>query len=279
MQIGIRALDDSINLQKKKQPLIHCISNSLDELKEGIINYYGKPIFSSSPDEYVEFTSKAYSLLISLEDLNEDKIEAIEKSIRVARRKGIPIVLDILGVNISFPIKEIALRFINRYDINVVTGRVEEFKVLVFNDKGVEKEKNIDYKLREDISLRISLRKFSKIYSTIVVVKSDDYYLTDGFSEFYIKREISDENKLLCIEAILSGLISVGVASASNTEERFIGVLVAIMTMAVSEKKAEQKSLIYNKSIISKEYLLDEIKNINSDELSKLSKIDYLFIR
>lgn len=279
MQIGIRALDDSINLQKKKQPLIHCISNSLDEFKEGIINYYGKLIFSSSIDEYVEFTSKAYSLLITLEDLNEDKIEAIEKSIRAARRKGIPIVLDILGVNISFSIKEIALRFINRYNINVVTGKVEEFNVLVFNDKSLDKEKNLNYKLREDIELRIGLRKFSRIYSTIVVVKSDDYYLTDGFSEFYIKREISDENKLIGIEAILSGLISVGVASASNTEERVKGVLVAIMTMAVSEKKAEQKSLIYNKSIISKEYLLDEIKNINSDELSKLSKIDYLFIR
>lgn len=279
MQIGIRALDDSINLQKKKQPLIHCISNSSDELKEGIINYNGKLIFSSSIDEYVEFTSKAYSLLITLEDLNEDKIEAIEKSIRAARRKGIPIVLDILGVNISFSIKEIALRFINRYNINAVTGKVEEFEVLVFNDKGVDKEKDLNYTLREDIALRRSLRKFSRIYSTIVVVKSDDYYLTDGFSEFYIKREISDENKFIGIEAILSGLISVGVASASNTEERFKGVLVAIMTMAVSEKKAEQKSLIYNKSIISKEYLLDEIKNINSDELSKLSKIDYLFIR
>lgn len=49
------------------------------------------------------------------------------------------------------------------------------------------------------------------------------------------------KNKSLDIEAMLSGLISVGVASASNNEERFISVLVAIMTMAVSEKKAETK--------------------------------------
>ena len=281
MQIGIRALDDSLNLQKNKKPLIHCISNPIyvEDLEKSIIRYNGNPMFSTSLDKYTEVTSKANSLLISLDNLNDSKVDEIEKSIRIARRKGIPVVLDILGINISFLRKEIALRFINRYNINVVTGKLEEFKVLVLKKDKLEKETPSNYKLREDKSLRFSLRKFSKIYSTIVVVKCDDYYLTDGFSEFYINRNINEENKLLEIEAILSGLISVGIAAASNTEERFIGVLVAIMAMAVSEKIAEQKSLVYMKDIILKEYLLDEIININSDKLSKLAKVDYLFIR
>lgn len=279
MQIGIRALDESLNLQKIKKPLIHCINNSSEKLKESIINYNGKPIFTDILKEYLELTSKANTLLIYFEDLNEDKIEAIEKSIRIARRKGIPVVLDILGANLSFPIREMALRFINRYNINVVTGKVEEFKVLVLNDKTLIEEKNINYKIREDNSFRIRLKRFSKNNNTILVIKSDDYYLTDGFSEFFINRYINEKNKSLDIETMLSGLISVGVASASNNEERFISVLVAIMTMAVSEKKAEQKNLIYSEDISFMKYLEDEIKNINANELIKLSKIDYLFTR
>ena len=279
MQIGIRALDESLNLQKTKQPLIHCINNSSNKLKESIISYNGKPLYTNLIGKYLELTSKANSLLIYLEDLNEDKIESIEKSIRIARRKGIPIVLDILGANISFNIKEMALRFINRYNINVVTGKLEEFKILVLKDKTLNKEKKFDHKLKEDKTLRFSLRKFSRNYNTVIVVKSDYYYLTDGFSELFINRYINEGNKSLDIEAMLSGLISVGVASASNTEERFISVLVAIMTMAVSEKKAEQKSLIYNENINLLEYLKDEIKNINPEKLNKLSKIEYLFTR
>ncbi|MDY6228156.1 MAG: hydroxyethylthiazole kinase [Clostridium sp.] len=279
MQIGIRALDESLNLQKIKKPLIHCINNSSEKLKESIINYNGNPLFTNLLKEYLELTSKANTLLIYFEDLNEDKIEAIEKSIRIARRKGIPVVLDILGANLSFPIREMALRFINRYNINVVTGKVEEFKVLVLNDKTLIEEKNINYKIREDNSFRIRLKRFSKNNNTILVIKSDDYYLTDGFSEFFINRYINEKNKSLDIEAMLSGLISVGVASASNNEERFISVLVAIMTMAVSEKKAEQKNLIYSEDISFMKYLEDEIKNINANELIKLSKIDYLFTR
>ncbi|WP_294187391.1 hydroxyethylthiazole kinase [uncultured Clostridium sp.] len=279
MQIGIRALDESLNLQKIKKPLIHCINNSSEKLKESIINYNGNPLFTNLLKEYLELTSKANTLLIYFEDLNEDKIEAIEKSIRIARRKGIPVVLDILGANLSFPIREMALRFINRYNINVVTGKVEEFKVLVLNDKTLIEEKNINYKIREDNSFRIRLKRFSKNNNTILVIKSDDYYLTDGFSEFFINRYINEKNKSLDIETMLSGLISVGVASASNNEERFISVLVAIMTMAVSEKKAEQKNLIYSEDISFMKYLEDEIKNINANELIKLSKIDYLFTR
>ncbi|WP_066890990.1 hydroxyethylthiazole kinase [Clostridium nigeriense] len=281
MQIGIRALDESLNLQKKKEPLIHCISNSVffRNLEKSVINYNGNPIISSSIEEYAEITSKANSLMVTLNDLSEEKIEAIEKSIRIARRKAIPVVMDILGVNISFLSKEIALRFINRYNINIVIGKLEEFKVLILKKDKLSKSISSNYKIKEDIEFRKSLRSFSKLYRTILIVKSNEYYLTDGFSEVYIKRYIQEENDLLGIEGILSGLISVGVAAASNTEESFRGVLVAIIAMAVSEKMVEQKNLIYSKNIKLMECLLDEIKNIDSKKLKELQDVYYLFKR
>ena len=281
MQIGIRALDESLNLQKKKQPLIHCISNSnfFRNLEESVINYNGNPIISSSLEEYEKITSKAKSLIITLDDLNEDKIEAIEKSIRIARRKDIPIVMDILGVNVSFLSKEIVLRFINRYNINIVIGKLEEFKVLILKKDKLKERISSNYKIKEDLELRRNLRNFSKLNRTILLVKSNEYYLTDGFSEFYIERYIGENNTFLEFESILTGMISVGVAAASNGEESFKGVLVAIIAMAVSVKIAEQKSLIYSKDINLMEYLLEEIKNINADKLNKLQKVNYLFKR
>lgn len=281
MQIGIRALDESLNLQKKKQPLIHCISNSnfFRNLEESVINYNGNPIISSSLEEYEKITSKAKSLIITLDDLNEDKIEAIEKSIRIARRKDIPIVMDILGVNVSFLSKEIVLRFINRYNINIVIGKLEEFKVLILKKDKLKERISSNYKIKEDLELRRNLRNFSKLNRTILLVKSNEYYLTDGFSEFYIERYIGENNNFLEFESILTGMISVGVAAASNSEESFKGVLVAIIAMAVSVKIAEQKSLIYSKDINLMEYLLEEIKNINADKLNKLQKVNYLFKR
>ncbi|WP_291653376.1 hydroxyethylthiazole kinase [Clostridium sp.] len=281
MQIGIRALDENLSLQKKKHPLIHCISNSVaaKDLAQGILCYNGSPVIANSTEEAPDITSKCDCLLINLENLSGAMVETMEKAIRVARRKGIPIVLDITGVNFSFFRKEIALRFINRYNINVVKGKLEEFKVLIQSD---DKLKSNDFtlsKVKENIEVRVSLRSFSKRYNIIVVVQCEDYYLTDGFSEFYLEGEQERFNNIFGIEIILCGLISVGVASASNNEQIFRGVLVAIMTIAVSERIVVQKNLKPEKSIWLKEYLLDEIEKIDAEKLNRLAKVEYSFVR
>lgn len=281
MQIGIRALDESLNLQKNKKPLIHCISNLVlsRELAEGILSYNGKPVISSSIEELSDITSKCDCLLINLEDLNTSKIDAIEKSIRIAKRKGISIILDLTGISLSFLRKESALKFLNRYNIDVIKGKIEEFEVLINNDKKSSNKDFTESKLKKDIYDMIRLKNFSKRYSTIVVVQFEDYYVTDGFSELSIESYHNHLENILGIEEILLGLISVGVATASNNKEIFRAVLVAIMTIAVSEKIVVQKNLEPEKNIWLKEYLLDEIKKIDSDKLSKLSKVNYFFMR
>lgn len=279
MQIGIRALDESLNLQKEKKPLIHCISNSVAqrELIEGILSYNGKPLISNSLDESLDITSKCDCLFISLESISNNQIDTIEKSIRLARRNRIPIVLDIIGVNLSFFRKEIALRLINRYHINVISGRIEDFKIILDDNLDKYKIKSLD--IKNNIDIRVSLRAFSRQSNSIIVIQYESYYITDGYSEFYVEGSIDEKNSILGIENILLGLITVGVASARNNEEKFRGVLVAIMTMAVSEKNTIQKKLESKRNTKIKENLLDEISEITSEKINKLVKIDYFFVR
>ena len=281
MQIGIRALDESLSLQKKKHPLIHCISNlvTVRDLAQGILCYNGNPMIANSTEESSEITSKCDCLLINLEDLNSSKADAIEKSLRVARGKGIPVVLDIMGIDFSFFRREVALRFMNRYNINVVKGKLEEFKALLDNDDKLKNKDLNNAKIKEDIEIRVSLRNFSRRYNSILLVQTENYYLTDGFSEFYVEGYPRKFSNILGSECILCGLISVGVAAASSNEQIFRAVLVAIMTIAVSEKIVVQKNLKPENKIWLKEYLLDEIANINSDKLNRLAKVDYSFVR
>ncbi|VYU36940.1 hydroxyethylthiazole kinase [Clostridium tertium] len=284
MQIGVRALDECLSLQKKSKPLIYCISNSLllKDLAECITAYNGIPVFLSSLIKYNIENEELASLLVSFEDLTEDKVQDIEKSIRIARRRKMPIILDLVGEDISFIKKETALSFINRYNIDVVIGSITEFKAIINNKNTMKEEISYTNKFKEDIEVRVSLRNFSKANNMIVVVKNEEYYLTDGYSEFFIDREMNRENynlfEAIKLEYMLAALISVGVAAAGTSEEKFISVLVAIMTMAVSEKIVVQKNL-KDESILNKKYLIDEIINVNSDKLNKLSKIDYLFVR
>lgn len=273
MQIGIRALDESLRLQKSKKPLIHCILNPdiNDSFKKGILCYNGESAYSDDFKELIKLTTISDCLLIVIEDLNEEKVDVIERCIRTARSMSIPIVLDILGVNSSFFNKEITLRFINRYKINVVKGTLDQFEALI-NEK--KEDMSSHYEIKKNIKLREKLRRFSKNYETIIVVEEKDYYLSDGFSELYINRYFKDELK----QTILSGLISVGVASVIGEEEIFKSVLVAIMAMAVSEKIVIQEKLDKEQKI-NFIHILEQIKNINSCKLDELSKISYSFVR
>lgn len=284
MQIGTYALEEGLKLIKSKNPLIYCISNiiSLKELTKGILAYNGIPIISNRLEQLDEKDFKSKCILLNTDKLDTEKLDIMEKYLRVAYKKRIPVVLDIMGINNSFFEKEAVLRFINRYNINVLKGNLQEFKTL-FNEEYKEEiqsneevEFSDDDKIKKDLNFRIKLRDFSRRNDIIVVLEKKYYYITDGFSEFYIDSKERAFDKLDIDRGILSGLIAVGIGASTGKEQRFKSVLLASMTMAISEGLAQNHSLNNGDK---NELLIEEIRKIDVEKLNKLSKIDYLFVR
>ena len=80
MQIGINALEEGLNLIKRKKPLIYCISNlvGITELAKGILAYNGIPAISNCLDQMEEkdFTNKC--ILLNTDNLDTEKLDAME---------------------------------------------------------------------------------------------------------------------------------------------------------------------------------------------------------
>lgn len=280
MQIGINALEEGLKLIKNKNPLIYCISNlvGITELAKGILAYNGSPVISNCLDQIEDKDFTNQCILLNTDNLDTDKLDAMEKYLRVAYKKRIPVVLDMMGINNSFFQKEAVLRFINRYNINVLKGNLQEFKTL-FNEEYKEEvlcNDNEEDKIKKDLDFRIKLRDFSRRNDTIIVLEKNYYYITDGFSEFYIDSKERASDRVDIDRGFLSGLIAVGIGSSNNKEQRFKLVLLASMTMAISEGLVQNRTCIRGSK---KEALIEEIGKIDVEKLSKLSKIDYLFVR
>ena len=298
MKISIEALTEVLNLQKEKQPLIHCISSmvTMNDLAQGILSYNGKPIMAPGIDEVGEITASANALLINLGTLDSSRVEAMEKSIRIASKKNKPIVLDAIGVDISFFRREIALVFLTRYKIDVIKGNVSEIKALLEKkpkknkehkeiieskeqNRNNENEEFIKNTIKDDYEIREQMREFSKKYKSILIATGNENYITDGFSEFFINNGNDEFDKVVGVDSILGGLISVGVAVARTNAEKVQAVLIAIMTMGVSKELAYEK-MDKNKGLISlKNSLIDEIYLINNKKLEAMGKISYIFKR
>lgn len=278
MQIGTYALEEGLKLIKSKNPLIYCISNltTLTELTKGILAYNGIPIISNRLEQIGEKDSTDKCILLNTDSLDFEKLDIMEKYLRVAYKKRIPVVLDVMGINTSFFQKEVVLRFINRYNINVLKGNLQEFKTLFNEEYREEIQSNEEDKIKKDIEFRIKLRDFSRRNDIIVVLEKNYYYITDGFSEFYIDSKERTLDKVDIGRGILSGLIAVGIGASNSKEQRFKSVLLASMTMAISECLAQNQSL---NNGAKNQLLIEEIRKIDVEKLNKLSKIDYLFVR
>ncbi|NKF07535.1 hydroxyethylthiazole kinase [Clostridium gasigenes] len=298
MKISIEALTEVLNLQKEKQPLIHCISSmvTMNDLAQGILSYNGKPIMAPGIDEVGEITASANALLINLGTLDRSRVEAMEKSIRIASKKNKPIVLDAIGVDISFFRREIALVFLTRYKIDVIKGNVSEIKALLEKKpkKNKEHKEIIESKeqnrnngneefvkntIKDDYEIREQMREFSKKYKSILIATGNENYITDGFSEFFINNGNDEFDRVVGVDSLLGGLISVGVAVARTNAEKVQAVLIAIMTMGVSKELAYEKMDKKQGLISLKNSLIDEISLINNKKLEAMGKISYIFKR
>lgn len=325
MKISIEALTEVLNLQKEEQPLIHCISSmvTMNDLAQAISSYNGKPIMAHGIDEVGEITNSAKALLINIGTLDNNRIAAMEKSLRIASRKNRPVVLDSVGVDISFFRREIALIFLTRYKIDVIKGNVSEIKSLLdkrtkknrdskeekyikiyknSKDKihikeenemeekreeklgevqNIESEKLIGETIKDDYEFRDKMRLFSKRYKTILIATGgrNENYITDGFSEFFISNGNEKFDKVIGVESILAGLISVGIAVARTNAERVQAVLIAVMTIGVSQELAYEKNGKEHGLMSLKNSLIDEISLINNKKLEARGKISYVFKR
>ncbi|MGL5380646.1 hydroxyethylthiazole kinase [Clostridium sp.] len=281
MQISIEDLANILNLQKQKEPLIHCISNlvTMDDLAQSIMCYNGKALITHSSEEVSEITSKSNGLLLDLGSLDGNRVEAMEKSLKIAERYRIPVILDVVGIDRSIFRRNVAIKFLTRYKIDVLKGELSEIKRLGNSRIINEDDKFKRVILKQDTTVRKELRSISKNYKSILVVTGEESYITDGFSEFFVLNGEEIFSKIYSINCILTGLISVGISSTKDRSERFKAILVAVMTFGVAEELALKRKASGEGLATLKKYLLDEICLINEEKIKQISYVIYDFVR
>lgn len=283
MKVTRDAISNILKKQEEKQPLIHCISNdiSLNDLAQTISFYNGNPIIAHGIEEIGEITPMSKALLINLGTLDSLRLRAIEQAVKLAHRKGIPIIFDPVGIQASFFRREVILRLISRYDIDVVKGNLIEIKALIESETDYESDDAnfIEIDIKDNCELREKIRLYAKRFKIIVVVTGKTGYITDGFSEFFIQNGDKKFTKIVSVNCMLGGMIAVGLGIADSKEEKVQAIITAVEALGVCEELA-LKRLKEGEGIFTlKQHLLDEISMINDEKIDKLGNMSYEFKR
>ncbi len=114
-------------------PLIHCLTHPLASqlMADAILALGARPMMAEHPREAAEVTETASALVLNLGNVNDARLESMSRSLEVARRHRIPVVLDPVGAAASSLRLERALTFLRGGGIALIKGNASEIEALV----------------------------------------------------------------------------------------------------------------------------------------------------
>lgn len=274
MRLNEESIKYILDLQKSVLPLIYCCANN-ERLRslESIVNHYNGRLTYKDSYQYKEF-NPINTLLIFLDEINSDGVLDIEKSL-IAMNKREIVLLEANGIDSLINKRNLALSIINRYDINVIKGTKSEIEILI-NFQENNEESKIDY---EDDNCKF--RNFSKRNNSVLIIKDDKYYITDGYSEFIIKNNEDELYDKYILDNIYIGMIAVSIGVCKNKSEIVQAILIATIAFYIGEKRT-LSYFVNNKIIDNKEienHLLNEVYKIDIDKIKSYGDIYYSFKR
>ena len=274
MRLNEESIKYILDLQKNMLPLIYCCANN-ERLRslESIVNHYNGRLTYKNSYQYKEF-GPINTLLIFLDEINSDGVLDIEKAL-IAMNKREIVLLEANGIDSLINKRNLALSIINIYDINVIKGTKSEIETLIKFQENDEESK-INYE-----NDNCKFRNFSKRNNSVIIIKDDKYYITDGYSEFIIKNNSNELYDKDILDNIYIGMIAVSIGVCKNKSEIIQAILIATIAFYIGEKRA-LNYLVNSKIIDNKDighYLLNEIYKIDIDTIKSYGDVYYSFKR
>lgn len=151
---------------REKQPLIHHLTNQvvMNFTANGLLAFGAAPVMAKAREEAADMAALADGLLINIGTLTADDLKAMILAGKAANKKGIPVVLDPVGVSATEFRSASVKQILDQVNITAIKGNAGELAHLVnipWETKGVE---SLGSGNTEEI-----VRKVANVYNTAVI--------------------------------------------------------------------------------------------------------------
>jgi len=128
---------------RRSGALIHCITNpiSINDGANALLAVGARPIMAEHPREVAEITATAAALAVNLGNITDVRMESMQIAGQVAKAKGLPIIIDLVGTACSRLRLDYARHYIQEYRPAVIKGNISELRAvcgLPITSTGVE---------------------------------------------------------------------------------------------------------------------------------------------
>lgn len=251
------------------RPLIHCITNhiTINDCANVVLSAYGKPIMAEHCEECSDITSSAKALAVNLGNISDSRMKSIMISGKVAYEKGIPSIIDIVGVSCSKLRLNFARDFIDRCRPSVIKGNMSEVKAIYgINTKSEGVDVNDEDATNSNtITNNIDIVRNLAIKTNSVVVATGAMDLISNGNETYIIENGCEElSRITGTGCMLNVLIATYISSNDIINSAILGTVVMGISGELSKDAKGTGSfkieLLDNISTVKEEDIVEKIK-------------------
>ena len=278
-------LEPILTYIQQEAPLIHCITNpiSINDCANILLAIGARPIMAEHPDEGAEITAIAKGLALNLGNITDARMASMKISAGTAKDKGIPFVLDLVGLSCSRLRQKYAKELLQIAVPDIIKGSISELRTLLglptTPGMGVEAGQKEMVTKENALEYARIFQKQAREYHTILlatgpidlVVSSEEAYIIANGSN-----ALASITGTGCMNNVLAGACLAGVHGISSQATN--NTLAAILSCLILGIAGENIQDIYlNQGPGSFHYsLMDSISKLTPQTIAKQCNITKL---
>ena len=275
-------LEPILTYIQQEAPLIHCITNpiSINDCANILLAIGARPIMAEHPDEVAEITAIAKGLALNLGNITDARMASMKISAGAAKDKGIPFVLDLVGLSCSRLRQKYSKELLQIAVPDIIKGNISELRTLLGLPTtpcmGVEAGQKEIVTQENALEYAKIFQKHAREYHTILlatgpidlVVSSDEAYIIANGSN-----ALASITGTGCMNNVLAGACLAGVHGISSQATN--NTLAAILSCLLLGIAGENIQDIYlNQGPGSFHYsLMDSISKLTPQTIAKQCNI------
>jgi len=194
---------------RQSQPLVHCITNYVvaNFTANGLLAVGASPVMADELEEVKEMVALADALLLNIGTINTRTYESMIVAGKEANRKGIPVVLDPVGVGATSFRQTVAFNILEHVKIALIRCNIGELAALGQSDswqvKGVDSGSG-------ELDVIATAKSLALKYDCLVVVTGVKDVITDGSRVIKItggNRQITEVTGTGCLLGALTAAV------------------------------------------------------------------------
>ena len=281
-------LEPILTYIQQEAPLIHCITNpiSINDCANILLAIGARPIMAEHPDEVAEITAIAKGLALNLGNITDARMASMKISAGTAKDKGIPFVLDLVGLSCSRLRQKYAKELLQIAVPDIIKGNISELRTLLglptTPGMGVEAGQKEMVTRENALEYAKIFQKQAREYHTLLlatgpidlVVSSEEAYIIANGSN-----ALASITGTGCMNNVLAGACLAGVHGiSSQVTNNTLNTLAAILSCLLLGIAGENIQDIYlSQGPGSFHYsLMDSISKLTSHTIAKQCNITKL---